>query len=299
MIIRDSAVLLLSFGLAFAPLRVEAAPAAVGSASAPGTTSAATAPAGDEKSANLKRAEELFRNGERLYTEGSYESAILAFQECYELSKEPQLLYNIGNAYERLGDFANSRRYLDQYRAFAPEKEREALSRRIQALDQRQRDKEQKEREAAAAASAPSRSAEPQPPVTRQPDPTPVDAAPVKKDRIYGPAAVALTAGVAVGLGLGVGFGVAALQQKNDALDGCSRVDGTLYCSAVSEGLLAARTRNALIADIGFGIAGAAAIGLITVLALKATRNKKRSSRAQLAPYGGPRGGGVSLSLQF
>jgi tetratricopeptide (TPR) repeat protein len=135
--IRDSAVLLLSLGLAFAPLRVSA--------------QAAAAPAGDEKAANLKRAEELYRNGERLYTEGSYESAILAFQESYELSKEPQLLYNIGNAYERLGDFANSRRYLDQYRAFAPEKEREALSRRIQTLDQRQREKEQKEREAAAA----------------------------------------------------------------------------------------------------------------------------------------------------
>ena len=133
--IRDSAVLLLSLGLAFAPLRVSAQGAA--------------APAGDEKAANLKRAEELYRNGERLYTEGSYESAILAFQESYELSKEPQLLYNIGNAYERLGDFANSRRYLDQYRAFAPEKEREALSRRIQALDQRQKEKEQKEREAA------------------------------------------------------------------------------------------------------------------------------------------------------
>jgi tetratricopeptide (TPR) repeat protein len=105
--IRDSAVLLLSLGLAFAPLRVSAPPPP-------------RRPTGDEKAANLKRAEELYRNGERLYTEGSYESAILAFQESYELSKEPQLLYNIGNAYERLGDFANSRRYLDQYRAFAP-----------------------------------------------------------------------------------------------------------------------------------------------------------------------------------
>ena len=295
MIIRDSAALLLSLGLAFAPLRVEAAPAAVGSASAPGTA----APADDEKSANLKRAEELFRNGERLYTEGSYESAILAFQECYELSKEPQLLYNIGNAYERLGDFANSRRYLDQYRAFAPEKEREALSRRIQALDQRQRDKEQKEREAAAAAEPARKPVEPPPTVTREPSTPPAPAAPAKKDRIYGPAAVALTAGVAVGLGLGVGFGVAASQQKNEALDGCSKAGDELYCSAVSKGLLDARKRNALVADIGFAIAGAAAIGLITVLVLKATRRHKTAGRAQLAPYGGPRGGGVALSLKF
>jgi len=130
MTVRSSVVLLLSIGLSLTPLRVSAQ-----------TAAPAAAPA-DDKAANMKRAEELFRNGERLYTEGSYEPAILAFQESYELSKEPSLLYNIGNSYERLGDFANARRYLDQYRAFASEKEREPLARRIQALDQRQREKE-------------------------------------------------------------------------------------------------------------------------------------------------------------
>ncbi len=308
MTIRDSAALLLSLGIALAPLRVEAGPAAPAAAttstassastgSSAATPAASTPPAGDDKAANLKRAEELFRNGERLYTEGSYESAILAFQECYELSKEPQLLYNIGNAYERLGDFANSRRYLDQYRAFAPEKEREALSRRIQALDQRQREKEQKEREAARDPANNPNKVDPQPGPGTQPTTPPVE--PAKKERIYGPAAIALTAGVALGLGLGVGFGVTAMKQKQSALDGCADNGGTLYCSAVSEDFLAKRKLNALVADIGFAVAGAAAIGLITVLVLKANRKNKTQGRAGLAPYGGPRGAGMTFSLKF
>ena len=280
MIVRSSAVLLLSLGLSLAPLRVSA--------------QAAAAPA-DDKAANMKRAEELFHNGERLYTEGSYEPAILAFQESYELSKEPSLLYNIGNSYERLGDFANARRYLDQYRAFASEKEREPLARRIQALDQRQREKEDKERKAAADAQK-EPSPGPQPLVTPPTEPKKEDKP--KKDRFFGPGAIALTAGVVVGLGLGVGFGVKASGEKNKALDGCSDGGGTLFCSDVSNDSLNKRKTSALIADIGFAVAGVAAIGLITVLVLKA-RKGKSDQRAQLAPTFGPRGAGASFSLRF
>jgi len=281
MTVRSSAVLLLSLGLSLAPLRV----------------SAQAAPAGDDRATNLKRAEELFRNGERLYTEGSYESAILAFQESYELSKEPSLLYNIGNSYERLGDFANARRYLDQYRAFASEKEREPLGRRIQALDQRQREKEEKERQAAAAAQNEPKD-EPQPvtPATSEPQ---KDSKP-KKDRLFGPGAIVLTAGVAVGLGLGVGFGVKASGEKKQALDGCqSGAEGPLFCSADSKDALARRKTSALIADIGFAVAGVAAIGLITVLVLKARKSKKSDQRAMLAPTFSPRGAGLALDLRF
>jgi len=307
MIIRDSAALLLSLGIIgiiLAPLRVEAGPAPAAKAAAPAGSSetpaagtASTPAPTDDRAAKLKRAEELFRNGERLYTEGSYESAILAFQECFELSNEPQLLYNIGNAYERLGDFANSRRYLDQYRAFAPEKEREALSRRIQALDQRQREKEQRDREAAAKAANNPNTVGPQP--TPQPTTPPADTPPAKKDRVFGPAAIALTAGVAVGLGIGIGFGATAAKQKQSALDGCADAGGTLYCSAASEDYLAKRKLNALVADIGFAVAGAAAIGLITVVALKATRKNKAEGRASLAPYASPRSAGMTFSLRF
>ena len=280
MTVRSSVVLLLSLGLSLAPLRVSA--------------QAAAAPA-DDKAANMKRAEELFRNGERLYTEGSYEPAILAFQESYELSKEPSLLYNIGNSYERLGDFANARRYLDQYRAFASEKEREPLARRIQALDQRQREKEEKERKAAAE-NQNQPNPDPKPVVTTPTEPKPEDKP--KKERFYGPGAIALTAGVVVGLGLGVGFGAKASGEKKKALDGCASNGGPLFCSDAASDSLDKRKTSALIADIGFAVAGVAAIGLITVLVLKAKKGKTEQ-RAMLAPTFGSRGAGASFSLRF
>ncbi len=307
MIVRSSAVLLLSVGLTLAPLRVSAqastpaSPASSAPSASPASPASGPAPAtGDEKAANFNRAKELYRNGERLYTEGSYESAILAFQESYELSKEPQLLYNIGNAYERLGDFGNARRYLDQYRAFAPEKEREALSRRIQTLDQRQREKEQKERDAAAAAAVEKNNTPAQPVTTTPADPGKRDAGAAKRDPIYGPAAIALTAGVVIGLGLGVGFGIKANGEKKTALDGC--MDGAndaLFCSTASQDALDKRKTSALVADIGFAVAGAAAIGLITVIALKAVRKNRSSQRAQLVPHAGPRGAGLTLGVRF
>ncbi|MBL9104638.1 MAG: hypothetical protein JNL82_27080 [Myxococcales bacterium] len=299
------AALLLSLGLALAPLPVVAAPAAT-AAPAPATTPAATPAAGaqteEEKAATRKRAEELYNNGARLFREGSYEAALLAFQESYELSKEPQLFFNIGNSYERIGDFANARRYLDQYRAYAPEKEREVLSRKIAALDQRIREKEQKDREAAAAAAANNANTQPQPqtqPVT-QPQPQP-DKQPEKKDRVFGPAAIGLTAGVAVGLGLGIGFGVKASGEKKQALDGCmNAADGALLCSDASQSALDKRKTSALIADVGFAVAGAAAIALVAVLVVKSTRKQKAaSSRAMLTPYANQRGGGLGFSFRF
>ncbi|MBA3548419.1 MAG: hypothetical protein H0T76_18205 [Nannocystis sp.] len=296
MTVRSSAVLLLSLGLSLAPLRVSASSAF--NHSVDHSIDEAPPAAGDDKGANLKRAEELFHNGERLYTEGSYESAILAFQESYELSKEPSLLYNIGNSYERLADFANARRYLDQYRAFASEKEREPLARRIQALDQRQREKEEKERKAAAEAQDRPGDVV-QPPVTGPSNEPKKDDAPPKKDRLFGPGAIVLTAGVVVGLGLGVGFGVKASGEKKKALEGCeSGADGALFCSDASNDALGKRKTSALIADIGFAVAGVAAVGLITVLVLKARKNKSQQ-RAMVAPTFGPRGAGVTLGLRF
>jgi len=126
------------------------------------------------------------------------------------------------------------------------------------------------------------------------------DAPPPKKERLFGPAAIALTAGVAVGLGLGLGFGIKASGEKKTAVDGCMKTgDGALLCSDASQAALDKRKTSALIADIGFAVAGVAAIGLVTVLVLKATRSDKSQQRAQLAPYAGPRGAGMVFNFRF
>ncbi|MDC0717748.1 tetratricopeptide repeat protein [Nannocystis bainbridge] len=272
-----------------APASSATKPTAEGSA-------AASAPTTGED-AKLKRAEELFLNGRQLFKEGSYEAAILAFQESYELSRLPEILYNIGNSYEKLGDFANARKYLDQYRAFAPEKERELLGRRIQNLDQRLREQEDRARAERERQEQEAKQAEPGP--VAPPPVTPAEPAPEpKKDRVFGPAAGVLTGVAVVGLGLGIGFGVSAQSQRNQALEHCSAAGEQTYCDVDARPFLDAQKSRALGADISFAIAGAAAIAVIAIVAVKATR-KKREQTARLTPWGSPRGAGLALGFRF
>lgn len=289
MIGRFTVVVALSAGMLAAPLPLHAANAA------PAEGEAAEDP-------KIERAKELLENGANLYNEGSYEAAILAFQEGYDLTEEPAFLYNIGNCYERLGNFGEARKFLDQYRAFAPEGEREILARRITALDERIR----KQREAEAKGEEIDE--EPPPPVEPKPmddgDKPPPE--PAKKDRIYGPAAMALTGVAVVGLGVGVGFGVKANNERQTALDNCIEQNGSYLCSDGASAALDQRKTSALIADIGFVVAGAAAIGVVSAIAIKASQRKKGSAddaiarrRSRLTPYASGRGAGLVLTGRF
>jgi len=288
MIGRVTLVVALSAGLLAGPQPVYAAPAA---------EEAEAAEASDPK---IERAKELLENGANLYNEGSYEAAILAFQEGYDLTEEPAFLYNVGNCYERLGNFSEARRYLDQYRAFAPEEERDILARRISALDERLR----KQREAEAAKPGEPEEAdsedEQDTPPPAEPTPTGAD----KPERLYGPAAMALTGVAVVGLGLGVGFGVKANNERKAALDDCVEHGSEFLCSVASQDALDSRKTSALIADIGFVVAGAATIGLITAITVKAVKRKGRkadvaSRRSRFSPYASGRGAGFVLSGRF
>lgn len=272
---------------------------ALASAPVPAQPAPAAAPASDED-AKLKRAEELFNNGRQLFKEGSYEAAILAFQESYELSKLPEILYNIGNSYEKLGDFANARKYLDQYRAFAPEKERELLTRRIQNLDQRLREQEEKARLEREKQQAEVKPQEPDPNLVQpQPEPLPPQEPP-KKDRVFGPAAGVLTGVAVVGLGLGIGFGVSAQKQRDEALKSCSGAPGgATFCLDEAQPALDRQRSRAIGADVSFIVAGAATVGLLAVIIAKVVKKNRAEQRASVAPSFGPRGAGVSLGLRF
>jgi tetratricopeptide (TPR) repeat protein len=82
-------------------------------------------------------ARQLFENGERLYDEGHYEQAIVAFQEAYALSGRPALLYNMANAYERLGRLEEAIEALNEFRIHASPEQQEVLFSRVAALQQR------------------------------------------------------------------------------------------------------------------------------------------------------------------
>ena len=48
-----------------------------------------------------EKARLLFKEGDGHYAAGRYEKAIELFEQAYELSKRPDLLFNLANAYER------------------------------------------------------------------------------------------------------------------------------------------------------------------------------------------------------
>jgi tetratricopeptide (TPR) repeat protein len=56
-------------------------------------------PAADPRDEAREQASQLFREGSEDYTLGKYGSAIDKFEEAYRLSNEPEMLYNLGQAY--------------------------------------------------------------------------------------------------------------------------------------------------------------------------------------------------------
>ncbi|MFH0899345.1 MAG: tetratricopeptide repeat protein [Pseudomonadota bacterium] len=80
-----------------------------------------------------------FQAGEQYYVRGRYEEAIREFKEAHRLSSKPALLYNIAEAYERLGDLEQARDFLEQYLASgsAAADEAEAIREKIKVLEER------------------------------------------------------------------------------------------------------------------------------------------------------------------
>ena len=83
---------------------------------APGTARAANRPepAPSETAAELKARADAAMDG------GAFADAITSYRASYEISGNPALLYNIGNAYERLGDYPRALAYLEQFSLVAP-----------------------------------------------------------------------------------------------------------------------------------------------------------------------------------
>jgi tetratricopeptide (TPR) repeat protein len=117
-----------------------------------------------------ERAVELFQRSMTSYREGRFQEAIDLLLEVYRLKPEPVLRYNLGRAYEALGDMSAAAEAYTQYLAEDPEaQDRKAIEGRIATLR-----RQIAEREAPAPSpSPPPRSpAEPPKPVPPEPPPS-------------------------------------------------------------------------------------------------------------------------------
>lgn len=234
------------------------------------------------------RARELFLEGEAHYAAGRYELAAERYLEAYQLSQRPELLFNVGNAYERLGDYEKAARYLGEYADNPRARDVVSVRERIRRLD-------------AAAADQKRRAQQEQQPVP-QPDsagsavtasPAPGPGAERGRTR-----ATWWLVGSGVTLAGAIGMGLLAINAGSNAERDCAD-DGRPVCRDTASSALTQETAFAIGADV-FAVATVVTAGVGIYLLFQDDGQEARPAAAtRLAPTLGPDGLGVSLSGRF
>lgn len=203
------------------------------------------APKSAEKAAADVRARELYKKGDKDYSEGHYEDAFAEFQEAYDLSGRAQLLFNIANAAERLGKYQEAVDALNKYLASGKAGDKDVVQKRITALQKRIDDKkaeddaaEKKRQEDAAAAAAAQKPALPPPPPPKPPE-KPFPVLPV----------VLMGAGGAALITSGV-FGILTLGARSDESNDCKSAAGGRLCSAAASSAISHDKTFSVVTDI-------------------------------------------------
>jgi len=196
-------------------------------------------------------ARKQFEQGEAYFKAGAFDLAAAAYQAAYDAVPEPVLLFDVGLAWENHGDAAAAIASYDRYLAVAPDgvKATEARARR-DVLARRQEDErvaaERAEQERAAAERAEQERAAAELHPVQAPTPSRPSLVPALVS--YGVGAVAL--------GVAVIYGLSARSTSDDLehdLASGPPVD-------TSDPRFSDGHRAALIADISFGVAGAATL---------------------------------------
>ncbi len=254
------------------------APVSAPDAAAPGdqgpdATASAAAPAPDAA------ARELYLRGDRAYAEGSYEAALRDFSEAFRLSERPALLFNMANAHERLGQFAEAKTALERYlpeagsRTELVRKRIAGLEERIRKLEKQRRAEAQRRKRELAAASTP-------------------------EDTVSRPwLGYALLGVGAVSLGVGTYFAFGASSARQDADELC--VGDPAVCPRAAEEALSRDRRDSVLADVGWGVGlTAAVVGLYLVLTHDPAPAPRSTAPLAIVPRGDD-GAGIVFSGAF
>jgi len=198
------------------------------------------------------RARQLYDNGAILYDEGRYEDAIVAWQEAWNLSERPLLLYNIANAQERLGLWRDALETLNRYRAYAKPEERARLERRINNLERRLEED--------------GGTLTPITTPTQPSDTIPItEVEPVRSNAWIPIAAYSIGS---VGVVAGTIFGIQARSARDTAAGLCQAGGDTMLCPDTAAEPLQLDNSRSLLADGAFLIGGLGIAGGTVALAL-------------------------------
>lgn len=240
-----------------------------------------------------EKAREAYYVGDNHYAAGRYEEALEYFEKAYALSKRPQLLYNIANAYERMGDYQAAADYLRRYLRSPEADDVSSVRERIRRLEM---NAEAKRKELQAAGEPEPKSNKP--PADDQPTPR-VDVVATTEDssRASRKPAYLFLAGSGAALITATIFGLAAESAASDAEEVCT---GGGLCPESAEDALNREKRFALVADISL-VAGLASAGVGVYLLIKDSQQpgdkERRAVTVEPTLYRG--GGGIGLSGRF
>ncbi len=263
---------------------------------------------------DTERAQELYFNGAQLYEEGDYRAAITAWEASWAISEAPLLQYNIANAHERLGNFDEAITHLNQYRALAPSEEHDELTSRIRALEIRRdeqlaREAAEQERLAAEARRLEEerrrleeeqrrldeerrREEERRNSLVMQPT-GPEGGADSGGGGLSGLQIGMITTAI-VGVGAGTAFGLI----ENSAADEVEAACIASICPETAESDVKRARSSALISNIGFGVAGAAAAVFIVTL-FTGRKDEESDTSLSFAPVPVRGGAAVQAGARF
>jgi tetratricopeptide (TPR) repeat protein len=246
-----------------------------------------------------------YQSGAAYYARGQYDEAIREFEQSYQLSKKPEILYNLAQCNDKLGrrprviEFL--RRYLDEKPKADDREQVTAWLRNLEEAEARERDaaaraaSERSTLERTAAEARAAAEAQRRPDVTKPP-PVTADPARHKSQRRLQVALTSVAAGVAVaGFALGAGFGVVARNKNDDSRSRCH--DGNL-CDAAGVSLRHDAMNAGNVATAGFvvgGVAAASAIVLFFTLRPRKAEVQPRTAWLEASPALGPTSAGLTL----
>jgi tetratricopeptide (TPR) repeat protein len=250
-----------------------------------------------------KNAAALVKEGERLYNAGKYREAAEVLKKAHEAQPNPKLIYNIARAYERVGDLREALSWYQQYVSLKAEDSDSALLKKAAIASEQIRVLLEKEEKTAAEAeaqrqrlqqeaAAATRKAEEEKAATQRAE----EAVRLQKQAEYERAMVdyrrqrviafSLGGVSAASVGAGIFFGL-------QARDARKRFDDSTNLDTKQTAADDTRSKS-LLADVGFGVGLAAAIGAIVVFP-KGGPPAEGEVRMTLAPSG--LGAGVEVSF--
>lgn len=221
-----------------------------------------------------------------------YEAAVVLFEQAYEMSPEPNYLYNIGRVYEESG---NLEKAVEFYGRFVKLGEVDLGAREV-ALERLRVLRGVLEETA-------EKPDEPIPDETPDEVDDPTGAEPTDDEEVQDPVpdepkkpdGMRIAGFVLLGVGVGAvagggAFGALALARENDL--------NTLATLETRDSAVTRGKRNALAADILFGVGGAMVVTGVVLVALSYSK-KRAGQRAMIAPTFVRGGGGLAAEVRF